>query len=172
MYICLERRKENTMDKLQILEKQEELLWFPHFTNDDGWEFGNFMVEQAKAEGIALAMAITLNNGFRVFQYGPCGTSIHNQRWMERKYNSVKFMDRSSLRSTYLMGEKGQTLIDQGLNDELCVLCGGGFPIRVKGVGNIGVITVSALPHECDHEFIVRCLEKYLGVEGVPHLEV
>lgn len=146
------------MTKLEILEKQEELLWFPHFTNDDGWELGCYMVEEAKRQGIQIAMCIRLNNGYRVFQYGPCGTSILNQAWMERKYNTVKLMDRSSLRSLYAMEAKGQTLKDHGLTDEEYVLCGGGFPIRVRGVGNIGVVLVSALPHECDHEFIVGCL--------------
>ncbi|MCI8466167.1 MAG: hypothetical protein HFI63_10015 [Lachnospiraceae bacterium] len=159
------------MTKLEILDKQEELLWFEHFTNDDGWKLGCYMVEEAKRQGIAIAICIRLNNGFTLFQYGPCGTNISNQNWMNRKYNTVKLMDRSSLKSFYVIKEKGQTLADHGLTDTECVLCGGGFPIRVKGVGNIGVVTVSALPHEADHAFIVDCLSSYLGIE-VPRLEL
>ncbi len=159
-------RKRNMKKKLEILERQEELLWFDHFTNDEGWKLGCYMVKRAQEQGIAIAIRICLNNGYTLFQYGPCGTSILNQRWMERKYNTVKLMDRSSLKSLYVMGEKGQTLADHGLTEEQCVLCGGGFPIRVKGVGNIGVVTVSALPHEEDHGFIVDCLSGYLGIEA------
>lgn len=159
------------MTNREIIEKQEELLWFSQFTNDDGWKLGCYMVEEAKKQGIRLAMCIRLNNGYTVFQYGPDGTSILNQSWMNRKYNTVKLMDRSSLLSKYVMEDKNQTLADHGLNDETCVLCGGGFPIRVKGVGNIGVVMVSALPHECDHDFIVGCLSGYLGIE-IPRMDV
>ncbi len=159
------------MTKLEILDKQEELLWFDHFTGDDGWERGCYMAEQARERGIRIAICIRLNNGCRLFQYGPDGTSVLNQAWMERKYNTVKLMDRSSLKSLYVMEAKGQTLADHGLTDAEYVLCGGGFPIRVKGVGNIGVITVSALPHEQDNDLRITGLEKYLGLEGVvPHL--
>ena len=111
--------------KLEILDRQEELLWFEHFTNDDGWKLGCYMVERAKERGIAIAISIRLNNGFILFQYGPCGTSILNQRWMERKYNTVKLMDRSSLKSLYAMGEKGQTLADHGLKIPVVYNTGG-----------------------------------------------
>jgi uncharacterized protein (UPF0303 family) len=42
--------------------------------------------------------------------------------------------------------------------------CGGGFPIRLKGVGLVGSISYSALPHLEDHDFVVKVLSKFLGV--------
>ena len=45
-----------------------------------------------------------------------------------------------------------------GLSPEDYVLAGGGFPVKVKGVGAIGVIAVSGLPQRQDHEVIVAAL--------------
>lgn len=57
-----------------------------------------------------------------------------------------------------------------------------GSPTRVKksfvpvrksgGMGKVGAVVVSALPHECDHEFVVGCLARYLGRSDVPRLDV
>ncbi len=46
-------------------------------------------------------------------------------------------------------------------------------PVRKSGgVGKVGAVVVSALPHECDHEFVVGCLARYLGRSDVPRLDV
>ena len=55
-----------------------------------------------------------------------------------------------------------------GLLDTEYVLVGGGFPVRLNTGELVGVITVSNLPHEQDHQFIVECLQEYLGVQDVP----
>lgn len=51
-----------------------------------------------------------------------------------------------------------------------------GSPTRVKKsfvpVRKSGGMVVSALPHECDHEFVVGCLARYLGRSDVPRLDV
>ena len=46
------------------------------------------------------------------------------------------------------------------------VLAGGGFPIRVKGVGAVGVIAVSGLPQRQDHEIVVAVLAEHLGLDA------
>ena len=50
------------------------------------------------------------------------------------------------------------------------------IPTRVKKpfvpVRKSGAVVVSALPHECDHEFVVGCLARYLGRSDVPRLDV
>lgn len=44
---------------------------------------------------------------------------------------------------------------------------GGGFPVRVKNVeGIVGVIVVSGLKQEDDHNVIVEGIQKYLATRG------
>ena len=43
---------------LNILKKQEELLQFEHFSNDDAFELGSFMVSYARQHNIALTEPI------------------------------------------------------------------------------------------------------------------
>lgn len=91
---------------------------------------------------------------------------------MLRKFNTALHMDKSSLRALEILKGKEQILEDHGLDRKVAVLCGGAFPICVTGVGKVGAVVVSALPHECDHEFVVGCLARYLGRSDVPRLDV
>ena len=48
-------------------------------------------------------------------------------------------------------------------------LCGGGFPIRIKGSKTvIGAVIASNLYHIADHEFIISCLKEYLNCPDAP----
>ena len=44
------------------------------------------------------------------------------------------------------------------------MLAGGGFPVKVKGAGVIGVIAVSGLPEREDHAVVVDALCDHLGI--------
>ncbi len=49
------------------------------------------------------------------------------------------------------------------------VFCGGCFPLRIKGLGVVGAITVSGLSDVQDHQLAADALAKYLNVQ-VPKL--
>ena len=88
-----------TIDEvIRILEMQEEILQFSHFTNADAWELGNVIVSEAARRGLAIACSIRLNNGYTLFQYGFKGTNYCNEIWMKKKHNTVRTMEMSSLR--------------------------------------------------------------------------
>ena len=56
-----------TIDELiAVLEMQEEILQFSHFTNEDAWELGNVIVAEAKRRKLPVAVSIRLNNGLTV----------------------------------------------------------------------------------------------------------
>lgn len=161
-----------TIDEaLKILEMQEEILQFTHFTNADAWELGNLIVTEARIRALPIAVSIRLNNGYVVFQYGFDGTNYHNENWMRRKFNTVRTVEKSSLHLYTLLQKTGETLEEWFLDPKDHALCGGGFPIRVEEVGVIGTAIVSGLEHVQDHDFLVKCISKYLHVDEVPRIK-
>lgn len=156
-------------ENLELLKKQEELLQFEHFNHEDAYALGTFMVEYARKNNITIAVSIRMNNGCILFQHCPDGTNLLNQKWMGRKFNSVKLMERSSLLSAMTFEEAGDTLATHALKEEDYALCGGGFPIRIKGTGAvIGAVISSNLYHIADHEFIIDCLREFLNCPEAP----
>lgn len=155
----------------KIVRAQEALLRFDHFNSRDAWDLGKFMVEQALAENIDISICIRKLNGYILFQYGSEGTSLNNQAWMERKFNTVMHTERSSLGMYISSKLTGEDVSVHGLDSKSYVFCGGGFPIYVQGVGTIAVLTVSNLPHVEDHKFITNCLSKYLNKADVPEID-
>lgn len=156
---------------LEIVCEQEKLLQFESFNNEDAWKLGNIMVEEMKKQEIDLAISIRKINGNIVFQYASDGTSLNNQIWMDRKFNTVKCMEQSSIRAAIEADRDGNTVATHGLSEKEYKFVGGGFPIRIKNSGLVMVAIVSNLPHEKDHGFVVDCLAKYLNVT-VPVLDM
>ena len=148
----------------ELIAKQENVLQFEHFHCRDAWALGKLMAEDALSGGVEIAICIRKMNGHILFQFATEATTINNQNWMMRKFNTVSLMERSSLGATVMAHISGQTVATHGLSDKDFVFCGGGFPVRIKNSGLTAVITVSNLPHVEDHNFIIRSLSKYLGV--------
>lgn len=156
------------MKNMDILEEQEEKLQFSAFSQEEAWKLGCYMVDYAKKNNIVIAVSIRLNSGCTVFQYCPDGTNALNQKWMDRKFNLVRLTEHSSLWTALSWEDEGQVLETHGLKEEEYAVCGGGFPIRVKGTKScIGAVIASNLFHIADHEFIVNCLKGYLNCPDV-----
>ena len=162
---------ENYAQIIEITKAQEALLRFDHFTNLDAWNLGTFLVQRVYDRGIDMALSIRKLNGSIIFQHLTEGTSLNNQKWMQRKFNTVCMTEGSSLRAWATSALKGQTMEEQGISPMDYAFCGGGFPIRLKGGELVAVLIVSNLPHKLDHGFIVDALTEWLGVEGVPVVE-
>jgi len=160
-----------TIDELiAMLEMQEEILQFSHFTNEDAWELGRLIVSEAKKRELRIAVSIRLNNDLVVFQYASDGTTLQSENWIRRKQNIVKYLERSSLHTCMLLRKREETFADWGLNQGEYAACGGGFPIRVEEVGVIGSILISGIDHVSDHDLIVKCLSRYLHIDEVPRI--
>lgn len=149
-----------------LISNQEETLTFERFGSLDAWELGAQMVRDALSGGVEIAICIRKLNGHILFQYAAQGTTINNQNWMLRKFNTVSLMERSSLGAAVTSRITGETIETHGLSPADYAFCGGGFPVKIKNSGVAAVITVSNLPHVEDHNFIVRSLSKYLGVDA------
>ncbi|MDY3918511.1 MAG: heme-degrading domain-containing protein [Candidatus Limivivens sp.] len=160
-----------TIDELiAMLEMQEEILQFSHFTNEDAWELGNVIAAEARRRQLPVAVSIRLNNGYTVFQYAADGTNLNNENWLRRKNNSVRTLEHSTLHTCMLLRKEEASLEGWFLDPKEYAACGGGFPIRIEEVGVVGAILVSGLDHVSDHDLIVKCVSRYLHVDEVPRI--
>ena len=162
---------ENYAQIIEITKKQEELLRFESFSNRDAWNLGSFLVQRMFDRGIDMAISIRKLNGNIIFQFATQNTTLSNQQWMQRKFNTVSLTESSSLRAWATAELKGQSLSDQGISSQDYAFCGGGFPIRLKSGELVAVLIVSNLPHKQDHGFVVEGLCEWLDVSGVPVVE-
>ncbi|MDD3279252.1 MAG: heme-binding protein [Lachnospiraceae bacterium] len=155
---------------IKVLDMQEEILQFSHFTNGDAWELGSLIAVEAGRRGLPVAVSIRLNNGYTVFQYGSDGTGLYNEDMLTRKHETVKYTEQSSMHLYLRLRLSEKTQEDMQLPTSKYAAVGGGFPIRVEEVGVIGSVTVSGIGHVADHDLIVNCISRYLHVDEVPRI--
>ena len=159
------------MDKqvpsLEQIKRQEQLLQFTAFNNDTALTIGNKIVEFAKADKVAVSVDITMN-GTQLFFHGMQGTTRNNQDWIRRKNNIVNRTGHASFYVHTEAKKNGQDFDNLPTFDRTDYAAhGGAFPLVIKGMGQVGTITVSGLPGEDDHAMVVRALKWYLKVDEV-----
>ncbi|RDX44691.1 hypothetical protein OH76DRAFT_1408757 [Lentinus brumalis] len=155
---------------LEAITAEEQRCIFPHFTADTAWELGTRLrARLRKASSKPAVVNITLAAHSQLLFHCTTGrgTTADNDTWVARKRAAVlrwgtstwflhnKFAgNEDAFRAKFLLGERaGEYAIH-----------GGGFPIRVKDVeGVVGVIVVSGLTMQEDHEVIVEVIEEYLA---------
>jgi uncharacterized protein (UPF0303 family) len=152
------------IDDLQIIAQQEELLQFSHFDQSSAWAIGLKLKESCEANGLAVAIEIRLNRE-TVFFYAMPGTSPSNADWARRKRNTVELLHQSSYAvGLSLTKEQSSLKSKMGLSLRDFASHGGSFPIRVQGIGCIGVVTISGLPQREDHNHVVNALADWLSL--------
>ena len=149
---------------LDELTRQENLLLFRSFSNDDAIGLGLHMLEAARSQSMTLAIDITRGQ-HQLFHAALPGTRPDHDHWIARKRETVYRFGRS----TYFMAVdcrlKGQDLATRyGLDPLRFVAAGGGFPVNVAGVGLVGSVTVSGMPEATDHRFVVGCIAAFTGI--------
>ena len=154
----------SVQDELKIRIKEEELLQFTSFSNDDAFRLGVAIKELAEKKNVAVAIEIIVN-GVVIFHYNMPGSLERNSKWVWRKANLVRVAQMSSLHGMQEREAEGKDMVKNwGLDPMEYAEIGGGFPITLKGTGVIGSVAVSGLPHWEDHALIVEALCSYLNV--------
>ncbi len=152
---------------LDTIRRQEQALQFTSFDNDAALAIGNKIVEQAKADKVAVTIDVTINRN-PLFFYAMAGTSPNNVDWIRRKSNLV---NRTGHASFYVHTEAVNAGRDfdnlPTFDPKDYAAHGGSFPIVVKGTGQVGTITVSGLAGVDDHAMVVRALKWYLKADDV-----
>ncbi|HTJ36580.1 MAG TPA: heme-degrading domain-containing protein [Dactylosporangium sp.] len=147
------------------LEAQEQRLVLDRFDNDDAWALGCLLVEVARERGVSITVDVR-RGGQQLFHAALPGTAPDNDRWIERKIRVVERLHASSYLVGRRLAAKGATFdAGYGVDPADYATHGGAFPIRVRNVGVVGVVTVSGLPQADDHALVVEVLGRFL--EGV-----
>lgn len=148
-------------DLVRELEEQEQRLVLSQFTDDDAWRLGSLLVELARERQAPVVVDVR-RAGRQLFRCALGGSTPDNDAWIARKARVVERYEAAS----YLVGErfraKGTTFEDSSrLDPALYAAHGGSFPLRITGVGVVGVVTVSGLPQADDHALVVEALSRF-----------
>ena len=100
----------------------------------------------------------------QLFHVALPGTSLDNDHWVRRKTAVVYRFHHSSFYMGVSCRAKGVSLAERySVDPAEFAAHGGAFPIRVRGAGLVGTVTVSGLPQEEDHRLVVTMLERFLA---------
>jgi uncharacterized protein (UPF0303 family) len=154
-----------TIDQdLARIALQEQTLVLNEFTEATAWELGTRI--KALCEARKVGVTIEVRRGKEIlFFYAMPGTTPNNADWVRRKRNVVELLHKSSY-AAGLTNQRDNTSMEQrmGVPTRDYATHGGSFPIRVKGVGFVGVVTVSGVPQREDHGIVVEALALMCGV--------
>jgi uncharacterized protein (UPF0303 family) len=146
------------------IAEQEAHLQFPRFDKADAWALGAALKTLCEQRGQAVTIEIRLGRE-TVFFYAMEGTTANNADWARRKRNTTELVEKSSYAVGLELKRDGKTQqSESGLPMRDFASHGGSFPIRVLGVGCVGVVTVSGLPQREDHKVVVQAVAAQLGV--------
>ncbi len=150
-------------DDVQRIIEQEKALVFPEFDEGVAFKIGSHLREMGISGGYGIVADVRTWDRPLFYMALP-GTTGDNPNWVRRKANTVQRMMKSTYR---IVLEKSfdEDIFPprRGLDNMEFVLAGGSFPVRVKGAGVIGAITVSGLHERDDHRLVVEALCAHLG---------
>lgn len=152
---------------IEIIRRQELVLRFASFNEDEAWRLGGILREMAVAQG--LPMVIDIRIGARVLFYAALAGSVaDNAEWVRRKVNTVLRFGKSSYRvgREFQLSGKGFD-VAEGIDPRDFANHGGGFPLHLAGTGVVGAVTVSGVPQRQDHELVVAGIAAFLEVDAV-----
>lgn len=153
----------NIQKNLEKVKNQEENLIFKRFSNEDALEIGLFIIGSAKKIGKPVAVNI-VKNSQTVFHYAMDGTSPDQDAWIKKKSNVVLRHHHSSYYMRLYNELKNRSYFEfYSVSPSEYAVHGGAFPIMIEGSGVIGVITVSGLSQEEDHELTVSAITHFLN---------
>ncbi|GAA5892142.1 hypothetical protein JCM8208_001447 [Rhodotorula glutinis] len=148
--------------------EQAEALRLSTFMSDTAFELGVLIRDRIRRDfpgkGAIVDIRAAQSEQQLFFAASAEGSLPDNAHWAQRKRNAVLRWGKSTA-SLNLKGW-GTTGIPAhyGANNADYACHGGGFPLRVKGVESlVGVVVVSGLKQEEDHQVIVDVLTEFVA---------
>ncbi|WZL81178.1 heme-binding protein [Vallitaleaceae bacterium 9-2] len=147
-------------DNYNRLLEEEMSLQLKKFSRSDAFELALIILEKVEEYEKPIIIEIEMNKVV-IFRYFMDETIEDGALWLARKRNSVNLMNMSSLRFQYWLKQKNATISSRLLNTRDYIDCGGGYPIRIEGMGVMGSICVTGLIDTEDHKLIVDSLKAF-----------
>lgn len=150
---------EALMDQIKEQETQFE---FGSIDESLSLQMGLYVVRRAKEIGKPVAVRITLNRR-TLFACSMAGTKPESDNWLRRKENLVY----ASNQSSYFWEcwcELGLHPFEwRGFDYKDYAPAGGGFPLRIKGAGAVGTLTITGMLSHEDHELAYETVSKAIA---------
>ena len=145
-------------EEIYAAEKEIELC---SFNAQAAWKLGSRLVAWGRERHKVLVVRISMNHHL-LFHYAFDGTAAENDAWVERKENMVYYTGHSSYAASLYLKEKQQTPLERyGLPADGFAASGGSVPLRLKGSGVVGAVTVSGMSQAEDHALVMDMLRQY-----------
>jgi uncharacterized protein (UPF0303 family) len=150
------------LDPAELLA-QEERLTLAGFTDDDAVDLGLLVTARARERALPVTLEIR-RDGRAVYRAALTGSTPDQDGWIARKARVVERFGHATMYERVRHEAVGTTFeAATGLPEAEYAAHGGGFPLRVRNEGLVGVLLVSGLPQVDDHAFAVACLEEFLA---------
>ncbi|RYE47053.1 MAG: heme-degrading domain-containing protein [Hyphomicrobiales bacterium] len=154
-----------TADDIAKIIEQERGLEFSEFNENVAFSIGVRVRERALRERLGLVVDVRTWDR-QMFYAAMPGTTADNPNWVRRKINTVQRLLKSSYRVALEQNREDRLFApNRALDGADFVLAGGAFPIRMKGFGPIGCITISGLHERDDHQVGVDAVAEELGLD-------
>jgi uncharacterized protein (UPF0303 family) len=147
-------------DEIAALEALENELVFDSFDLNDAWRLGSAAVDIILENNYSLAVQIVLA-GRVVFKAALNGVSQDTEAWLTGKAAAALLFESSTYR-VRLRKDADSSVVDD-VDEDLYRTHGGSVPIRVRGRGIVGTITVSGEPDTIDHAVAIDALSRVLS---------
>ena len=149
-------------ESLSSLLQLEEELQVSSFSNADALLLGLKAVEWIRESRKPGVYSEVRRAGNTIFSHCMDGASQDNRLFAERKMKTVSMFEHCSMFAAEKYISKGRRFEDY-YSPQIYQCKGGGFPISIPGTGMVGMIGVSGLSAEEDHEVCVMALRKFLA---------
>ena len=147
-------------DPIAELEALELSLEFDSFDLNDAWRVGSAAAEIILEAGYSLSVQIVLG-GRVAFKAAFNGVSQDTEPWLTGKAAAALLFESSTYRVR--LRKDLDPRVVAGLDEDTYRTHGGSVPIRVRGRGIVGTVTVSGEPDTVDHAVAIAAIARALG---------
>lgn len=147
----------------ELRSEQDELV-FRTFDSTDAWLLGSRMARRAIDDHLPAAIDIR-KPGRILFRASFDATTPDVEVWIARKAAVAQRLEKAGALVLEELAALGVDAADRGWLDPAdYAVCGGTVPVRVAGVGVVGVVTVSGLTSEqAEHDLAATSMREHIA---------